>query len=272
MFDATIGEQLPKFYNEKKKQLTLYLGLYNDGYQIFKNGKHTMTVFVFVVMNLPLEIRTENNYLLQVCTAPGAKAPHDFFSFLKPIKEELDILQDRGFKPKGSDMIVKAHMLFSGGDTPAQSKISGTSGHTHLSGCRCCTIKATHLDHRNIFRPQNNIPLRKKASFREVDIASGQKVATPLADLKYFNGPFFFPIDYMHLFGQNIGPQIANLLTSDDLYVDPTAKDSMRLKIRMSTESMSCYDLLVFWFQQHSLVYMTVWVVATIEQWIGYSF
>jgi hypothetical protein len=99
-----------------------------------------------------------------------------------------------------------------------------------LSGCRCCTIKATHLDHRNIFRPQNNIPLRKKASFREVDIASGQKVATPLADLKYFNGPFFFPIDYMHLFGQNIGPQIANLLTSDDLYVDPTAKDSMRLK------------------------------------------
>jgi hypothetical protein len=122
------------------------------------------------------------------------------------------------------------------------------------------------------FRPQNNIPLRKKASFREVDIASGQKVATPLADLKYFNGPFFFPIDYMHLFGQNIGPQIANLLTSDDLYVDPTAKDSMRLKIRMSTESMSCYDLLVFWCQQHSLVYMTVWVVATIEQWIGYSF
>jgi hypothetical protein len=229
IFGATIGEALPKPYSKKKDRLTIYLGLYNDGFQVFKNGKHTTTVFVFVVLNLPPEIRTENKYLLQVCLAPGPKAPTDFFSFVNPIKRELDILQSTGFKCKGSSMIVKGNALFCGGDIPALTKISGTYGHGYEMGCRSCTTKGVRTDNRNLFLPQESIELRERESYSVIDPSAGQKYVSPMSELKAFHGPFFYPQDFMHLFGCNLGPQLAQLMTNDDLYKKATKGENLRL-------------------------------------------
>ncbi|KAI8890587.1 hypothetical protein K501DRAFT_266032 [Backusella circina FSU 941] len=89
--DDALGKSLSKIYSKSKDRLTLYLGLYSDGYQIFKNGKHTMTVFNLIILNLPGFIRTENKYMIQVCAAPGPKAPVDLFSFTKSIMRELTL-------------------------------------------------------------------------------------------------------------------------------------------------------------------------------------
>jgi hypothetical protein len=75
-------------------------------------------MFTFLVLNLPESIRTENKYMLQVCVAPGSKAPTDLFSFTAPIMKELETLQTRGFKLGNSDLLVKAHCIFVGGDIP----------------------------------------------------------------------------------------------------------------------------------------------------------
>jgi hypothetical protein len=164
-YDAEIGEMIPKPYNKKCNRLTICLGLYNDGFQVFKNGKHTMTVFLFVVLNLPESIRTENKYMLQVCCAPGPKAPSDFFSFVEPIKQELEILQSTGFIIKGSDMVVKGHLIFAGGDIPAASKIAGHVGATHTHPCRNCLVKVVKVEKENTLYPPKNLDIRSKESF-----------------------------------------------------------------------------------------------------------
>ncbi|ORE10399.1 hypothetical protein BCV72DRAFT_221743 [Rhizopus microsporus var. microsporus] len=139
------------FYSNRKDRLVLYLGLYNDEFLVFKNGKHAMTIFHLVTLNLPKAIRTENKYMLQLCVAPGPKSPRELFSFIKPIKQELEILQSKGFRLSGSSMAVNAHILFASGDIPACAKLAGQSGHVHLRGCRCCIIKAARIENRIFF-------------------------------------------------------------------------------------------------------------------------
>ena len=96
------------------------------------------------------------------------------------------------------------------------------------SGCRCCTIKAVRTEGRNVFYPSNSIAYRTKASFTMTDVDSGQKLPTPFAGLKRFHGAFFFPVDLMHLFGCNVGPQIARLITTDDFSIDKRYQHPLR--------------------------------------------
>ncbi|ORE06213.1 hypothetical protein BCV72DRAFT_329411 [Rhizopus microsporus var. microsporus] len=142
---------------------------------------------------LPEVIRTKSKYILQACVAPGPTSPNDFFSFVKPIMKELMTLKREGFKLAGSGMTVNAHLLFAGGDTPTRAKLAGQSGHTHLSGCRCCTIKAVRIEERNIFSPSSSIAYQTKAPFTMTDVDPGQKLPTPFADLKRSHDAFFFP-------------------------------------------------------------------------------
>jgi hypothetical protein len=213
--DAEIGEIIPVPYSKKRNRLTLCLGLYNDGFQVFKNGKHTMTVFLFVVLNLPESIRTENKYMLQVCCAPGPKAPSDFFSFVEPIKQELEILQSTGFIIKGSDMVVKGHVIFAGGDIPAASKIAGHAGATHTYPCRNCLVKVVKVEKKNTLYPPKNLDIRSKESFAISTPSLGQKHSSPFSTLQAFHSAFYHPIDLMHLFGCNLAPQIAQFMTTD---------------------------------------------------------
>ncbi|CEG80506.1 hypothetical protein RMATCC62417_14832 [Rhizopus microsporus] len=191
VFDGALDERLPKVYSKKKDRLVIYLGLFADGFQDFKNGQHRMTVFHLIVLNLPKVIRTESKYMLQLCVIPGPTSPKGFFSFVKPIMKELIILEREDLKLAGSDMTVNAHLLFAGGDTPTRTKLAGQSGCTHPSGCRCCTIKTVRTEGRNVFYPSSFIAYRTKAAFTMTDVGSGQKLPTPFADLKHFHGAFF---------------------------------------------------------------------------------
>ncbi|CEJ01136.1 hypothetical protein RMCBS344292_15172 [Rhizopus microsporus] len=167
--------------------------------------------------------------MLQTCVAPDSTSPKDLFSFAKPIMKELMTLEHEEFKLAGSNMTINVHLLFAGGDIPVCAKLAGQSGHIHPSGCRCCTIKAVITEGRNVFYPSNSIAHRTKDSFKMTDLDSGQKLPTPFTSLKRFHGAFFFPIDLMHLFGCNVGPQIARLITTDDFSIDKRYQHPLRL-------------------------------------------
>ncbi|RCH88777.1 hypothetical protein CU097_009597 [Rhizopus azygosporus] len=214
---------------KKKDRLIICLGLFADGFQVFKNGRHTMTTFHLIILNLPEVICTESKYMLQTCVAPDSTSPKDLFSFAKPIMKELMTLEHEEFKLAGSNMTINVHLLFAGGDIPVCAKLAGQSGHIHPSGCRCCTIKAVITEGRNVFYPSNSIAHRTKDSFKMTDLDSGQKLPTPFTSLKRFHGAFFFPIDLMHLFGCNVGPQIARLITTDDFSIDKRYQHPLRL-------------------------------------------
>jgi hypothetical protein len=113
----------------------------------------------------------------------------------------------------------------------ACAKLAGQSGHVHLRGCRCSIIKAARIENKNVcFFPSSSFIFRSKDSFKAANEAIGQWLPTPFADLKLFHSTFFFPAGLMHLFASNIGPQIANMITTGTFTVSKQSEHPLRLR------------------------------------------
>lgn len=52
--------------------------------------------------------------MIPICMTPGPESPKDIWSFLRPVLEELEILQDKGMTIKVGDLTfqVKVHVRF----------------------------------------------------------------------------------------------------------------------------------------------------------------
>ncbi|KAG2216889.1 hypothetical protein INT45_010585, partial [Circinella minor] len=160
-----------------KQPEDIAIGLFTDGFNVFKKRSYTITLVMATILNLPPEER----YILSI--------------FIQPLLSELAVLQDHGMvvhTPAGK-FESKVHLLFTGGDIPAV----GTGG-----------------DNGGMFfLPTAETPaIREKSSFIASDLEHQLKVKTPLAKLKAFQGPLFFLIDEIHLLGHNIGHQIWNAI------------------------------------------------------------
>ena len=64
-----------------------------DGYQLFRQKCDDCWIVLFINANLSPEQRVKKENLLITSIIPGPKAPKDFNSFMKPIVEELCILE-----------------------------------------------------------------------------------------------------------------------------------------------------------------------------------
>lgn len=64
-----------------------------DGYQLFRQKCDDCWIVLFINANLPPEQRVKKENLLITSIIPGPKAPKDFNSFMKPIVEELCLLE-----------------------------------------------------------------------------------------------------------------------------------------------------------------------------------
>lgn len=206
VFDGAIVRDIVKSYDDPECK-PLMLGMFTDGFEVFKKGHSSLTMVNIVVLNLPRSIRTESKFMLQPCIIPGPFQPKDLFSFLKPVMDELATLDNRGIRvlcQEGASLFARAHLLFVGGDIPAQSKVSGHALHTHEYGCRLCVYAAKYLKHRYTYPPvSRDEPLangkRKplRARYRTItDFATGDKdhglqQPTPFAKLPFFSGVFF---------------------------------------------------------------------------------
>ncbi|KAG2212136.1 hypothetical protein INT45_010986 [Circinella minor] len=203
-FDGAVYKDLKSMKFQGKMDLAL--ALYTDDFQVYRRGKHSMTIVHVVILNIPEEVRCEDQNMIQVCIPPGPNKASDLFSFLDPVLKELKDLCKNGMviRMDSGDVMLKAHLLFIGGDIPAMAKMAGHAGHTHYHGCRFFTGR------HNRRRPKPVI--RRAHTYRTVDKHLGQNKVCPFAELPTFYGATFFPIDIMHLLGPGIGKQLWSII------------------------------------------------------------
>jgi len=68
-----------------------------DGYQVFKQKCDDCWIVLFINANLPPDQRVKKENLLITSIIPGPKALKDFNSFMRPIVEELCLLEGNYF-------------------------------------------------------------------------------------------------------------------------------------------------------------------------------
>src|SRR2546425_560825 len=66
-----------------------------DGYQIFRQKTDDCWIVMFINANLSPDIRVKKENLLVSAVIPGPNQPQDFNSFLRPIIDELKLLQGK---------------------------------------------------------------------------------------------------------------------------------------------------------------------------------
>jgi len=98
--DGTIGDVFDsvqykylsqKGYFQDNRDIALLGSI--DGYQLFRQKCNDCWIVLFINANLPPEQRVKKENLLITSIIPGPKAPKDFNSFIKPIVEELCLLE-----------------------------------------------------------------------------------------------------------------------------------------------------------------------------------
>jgi len=66
-----------------------------DGYQVFKQQRDDCWVVLLINNNLPPEVRVKKENLMIAAVIPGPRAPQDLNSFLRPLVDELLILESQ---------------------------------------------------------------------------------------------------------------------------------------------------------------------------------
>jgi hypothetical protein len=92
VFDgAQYKNLLQKGYFQDDRDIVLLGSI--DGYQLFKQKCDDCWIILFINANLPPEQRVKKENLLITSIIPGPKAPKDFNSFMKPVVDELCLLE-----------------------------------------------------------------------------------------------------------------------------------------------------------------------------------
>lgn len=94
IFDGDLYKELLEegFFSDKRD---IALIGSTDGYQIFRQKTDSCWIVMFINANLPPIIRVKKENLLISSIIPGPSQPRDFNSFLRPIIDELKILQGK---------------------------------------------------------------------------------------------------------------------------------------------------------------------------------
>ncbi|PKY35768.1 hypothetical protein RhiirB3_457106 [Rhizophagus irregularis] len=161
---------------------------------------------------------------------PGPNAPKDMDSYLYPIVNELQTLEEgipcfNGYTKQ--NFLLKAYLTHCTGDIPAISKCLNLAGHNAYKGCRFCNLLGIYSTvNRHIYFPLNKqcknlvlrtheetkhiinqLSLETNKSRKELIIKdTGIKGANLLFKLKGIEFPWSFPIDIMHLYFENVAP------------------------------------------------------------------
>ncbi|GET63857.1 transposase domain-containing protein [Rhizophagus irregularis DAOM 181602=DAOM 197198] len=205
-----------------------------DGYQLFKQKCDDCWIVLFINANLPPHQRVKKENLLITSIIPGPKAPKNFNSFMKPIVEELCLLND-GVECYDSatneNFLLKVTVLSWSGDTPGLSKLACLTGHNSYMACRYCNLrgiynnqiyypttppsietyktynpsdlpKRTHRDYKTRIEQITTIPPSRTHDTLISDLGvTGRSVLLEIETTRF---PTCFPIDIMHLFYENI--------------------------------------------------------------------
>lgn len=130
-----------------------------DGVNINRQRSHSVWPGVLVNNNLPPELQYRS--LQIVLLTPGPKDPLDMGSFLRPLLNSLADLANTGIQAydghRREEFLLKGHLCFISGDSPAIAKMMGLKGTNAISHCRYCRIKGVYdPGSRHYYYPLND--------------------------------------------------------------------------------------------------------------------
>lgn len=134
------------------------LGLFSDGFQLFKKSRvqKSSTPLLLVNLNLPPTIHTHLKHLIPLGISPGLHAPKDINSYFHPAYIELQELA-RGVPMRdvhlNEDFDLHACLVFKSGDLPAVAKFLEQKGHSAVAACSGCEVTGVRiLTIRNVMK------------------------------------------------------------------------------------------------------------------------
>jgi hypothetical protein len=231
----------------------LALGLSTDGFTLFKRrrrGHSTAWPILIIIYNLHPRIRTRLENVICLGVIPGPKQCKDLNSFLVPLLEELKRLEagvDTS-RPSGdpeASFVLRAFLIMLFGDIPAIAKLLMMKGHNAIMPCRACYIQGVlcQLARNSVYYVPLTYPgdvepssaddliLRTHGLFlahlNDLDVAptkaarakialdTGINSRSIFADLKSINLATCAPYDIMHLFFENLVPNMIRHWTGE---------------------------------------------------------
>jgi hypothetical protein len=134
----------------KKTDITLQFSI--DGAQLCCDQQSEAWVFIWVIHNLPPELRYKKTFVIPGAIIPGPNKPGDLDSFLFPSLYHVAALQREGLWVYDAhlDVVVPRAtpiILFGMADSLGSAAMSGMVGHSGRYGCRLyCDMPGRHRD------------------------------------------------------------------------------------------------------------------------------
>lgn len=230
-----------------------------DGFRVFRHRKlFTSWPLLLVPLNISPQHRHKRRNLLPVGFIPGPKAPDNIHSFLKPLVDEF-LLLERGIENvynaySNQTFTLHGYITLVSADMPAQDKLMNAYGSSGSRYCAYCYAHGVYKNHVYCpFTPPNDppstatkkdkwetyhprkMPLRCDNDWREDATHITTTIDTTWADELGFNGtcefmrlqsidfPRSFGIDPMHLFYENLIPNLFNHMRGKFFPITPPA-------------------------------------------------
>ena len=218
--------------------IALHLSL--DGMQVTNMKNHEITPVILINLNLPPDQRYKIENILASMLIPGPKKPKNIDTFLRPLVDEL-LLLDKGVSAlDGNSRInfqLRAWVTIVTGDGPGLAEAIGMKrpGNAYRP-CRTCNITANRGGGRIYYVPHDNYDFanqQPRVRLRELiekvaDAEDREKYGkltgisrkSVLLELRSIHFPRSFPADLMHLVLLNVTPTLYKLWNRTKLSID----------------------------------------------------
>jgi hypothetical protein len=129
-----------------------------DGAQLYRDKESDCWIFVYIIHNLPPEVRYKKKFVIPAGFIPGPEKMKDGDSFIYPVLYHISALQNQGLRIW--DASTQSHIprsipfVFATADGPAMAMISGMVGHSGKFGCRLyCGLPGRRRDRDGHYYP-----------------------------------------------------------------------------------------------------------------------
>lgn len=129
-----------------------------DGAQLYRDKESDCWIFVYIIHNLPPELRYKKNFVIPAGFIPGPEKMKDGDSFIYPVLYHISALQNEGLRiwDASTQMHIPRSipLVFVTADSPAMAMISGMVGHSGKFGCRLyCGLPGRHRERDGHYYP-----------------------------------------------------------------------------------------------------------------------
>lgn len=214
-----------------------------DGAQLTMKKHSNTWILIFILLNLPPELRYKSNSIFYPFAIPGPNSPGNVESFFWLFFQEMMMASEGIWMWDAVDssyFVNRACLCMALGDMLGSAKLNGMAGHSAIYGDRFSMVRGARASLKsgskaqyypisppehsryNSGRPQyllHNLPMRQESMFwqtiQQLETATSKTSRTDLtkdtgisrmplcAASPAFIHPSFFPLDPFHLFYEN---------------------------------------------------------------------